>query len=172
MADHPPSPSAQAPTGVTAATDGAPSATAAVFRPVVAPSAGPADPPVDPAQPAGTAKPAGSGSPAATAVPAGTAATAVAPGTAGPAGTAGLVGPARPAGAGRRKGAPGLGSIFVLAYIVILVPGVLVYILLRLAGLAIGPAGLLGLLMCFLCLGLYPTVLRRLKWVPPRRKRR
>jgi hypothetical protein len=52
------------------------------------------------------------------------------------------------------------------------VPGVLVYILLRLAGLAIGPAGLLGLLMCFVCLGLYPTVLRRLKWVPPRRKRR
>jgi hypothetical protein len=72
---------------------------------------------------------------------------------------------------GRRKGAPGIGSIFVLAYIVILVPGVLGYIALRLLGLAIGPAGLLGLLTCLICLGCYPTVLRRLGWVPAKRKR-
>ncbi len=68
-------------------------------------------------------------------------------------------------------GAPGIGSIFVLAFLVILLPGVVAYALLRLAGLPIGAAGLLGLLVVFVGLGLYPWVLQKLRWVPPRRAR-
>jgi hypothetical protein len=60
---------------------------------------------------------------------------------------------------------PGIGSIFVLAFLVILAPGVAAYPILRLAGLPIGPASLLGLVVVFVGLGLYPTVLRRLGWV-------
>jgi len=59
----------------------------------------------------------------------------------------------------------------VLAFLVILVPGVVAYVLLDWAGLAIGPAGLLGLLVVFLGLGLFPTVLRRLGWVPTKKRR-
>jgi hypothetical protein len=65
---------------------------------------------------------------------------------------------------------PGVGSIFVLAFLVILVPGIVVYALLRLAGLSIGSAGSLGLLMILICLGLYPKVLMKLGWVPARRR--
>ncbi|SBW28700.1 putative membrane protein [Candidatus Protofrankia californiensis] len=65
----------------------------------------------------------------------------------------------------------GIGSIFTLAFLVILLPGVAGYALLRLAGLAIGPSGLLGLLLMFVCLGLYPSLLQRLGWVPRRARR-
>ncbi|SNQ48650.1 conserved hypothetical protein [Frankia canadensis] len=73
--------------------------------------------------------------------------------------------PARP------PGAPGIGSIFVLAFLVILVPGVLAYVVLDWAGLPIGAASLLGLLVVFLGLGFFPTVLRRLGWVPTKKRR-
>jgi hypothetical protein len=46
------------------------------------------------------------------------------------------------------------------------------YVVLHAAGLAIGPAGLLGLLVMFVCLGFYPSLLLRLGWVPPRRRKR
>ena len=65
----------------------------------------------------------------------------------------------------RHPGAPGIGSIFVLAFLVILMPGVVAYVLLSWAGLEIGPAGLLGLLVVFVGLGVFPTVLRKLGWV-------
>ncbi|KQC39461.1 MULTISPECIES: hypothetical protein [unclassified Frankia] len=71
----------------------------------------------------------------------------------------------------RPPGAPGIGSIFVLAFLVILVPGVAVYVLLDWAGLPIGGASLLGLLVVFLGLGFFPTVLRRLGWVPTKKRR-
>ncbi|WP_242606907.1 hypothetical protein [Protofrankia symbiont of Coriaria ruscifolia] len=71
----------------------------------------------------------------------------------------------------RPKGSVGIGSIFTLAFLVILLPGVAGYALLRLAGLAIGPSGLLGLLLMFVCLGLYPSLLQRLGWVPRRARR-
>ncbi len=77
-----------------------------------------------------------------------------------------------PVGLVRPTGSAGIGSIFTLAFLVILVPGVAAYALLRLAGLAIGPAGLLGLLVMFICLGLYPSVLQRLGWVRRRTRRR
>jgi hypothetical protein len=69
------------------------------------------------------------------------------------------------------SGAPGTGSIFTLAFIVILLPGVVAYGLLRVVGLPIGVAGLLGLLIVLISLGLYPWVLQKLRWVPPRRAR-
>ncbi|MCK9894278.1 hypothetical protein [Frankia sp. AgB32] len=81
-------------------------------------------------------------------------------------------GPAQPPRPARPPGAPGIGSIFVLAFLVILVPGIAVYVVLNWAGLAIGPAGLLGLLVVFLGLGFFPTVLRRLGWVPSRKSTR
>lgn len=68
----------------------------------------------------------------------------------------------------RPPGAPGIGSIFVLAFLVILVPGVLAYVVLDWAGLPIGAASLLGLLVVFFGLGFFPMVLRRLGWVPTR----
>jgi hypothetical protein len=70
----------------------------------------------------------------------------------------------------RPPGSAGIGSIFLLAFLVILLPAVVVYGLLRAAGLAIGPAGLLGLLISIVCLGLYPRLLLKLGWVPPRRR--
>ncbi|WP_250283266.1 MULTISPECIES: hypothetical protein [unclassified Frankia] len=80
----------------------------------------------------------------------------------------------RPAPSARRvlpEGSAGIGSIFTLAFLAILLPGVAAYALLRFAGLAIGPAGLLGLLVMFVCLGLYPSLLQRLGWVPRRARR-
>ncbi|EFC85565.1 hypothetical protein FrEUN1fDRAFT_1229 [Parafrankia sp. EUN1f] len=92
-------------------------------------------------------------------------------GSGGPSG--GAAGPVRAGQArpNRPAGAPGMGSIFVLAFLVILVPGLVAYSLLRWAGLAIGPAGLLGLLIIFLGLGFYPALLQRLGWVRRRARR-
>ncbi|WP_250279233.1 hypothetical protein [Frankia sp. Cppng1_Ct_nod] len=80
----------------------------------------------------------------------------------------GQAAPGRPV---RPPGSAGIGSIFTLAFLMILVPGVAAYALLRLAGLAIGPAGLLGLAVMFICLGLYPALLQRLGWVRRRARR-
>ncbi|WP_041254930.1 hypothetical protein [Frankia sp. EAN1pec] len=98
------------------------------------------------------------------------------PATPGPADHAG--GPAGPPPGGARpvrpvrpEGAPGMGSIFVLAFLVILVPGLVACSLLRWCGLAIGPAGLLGLLVIIVGLGFFPSVLQRLGWVRRRRGR-
>jgi hypothetical protein len=66
---------------------------------------------------------------------------------------------------------PGIGAISMLAAVVVLVPGIVVYVLLRAAGLAIGPAGLLGLLVMILGMVAYPVLLRRTGWVGPPRAR-
>ncbi|HSP36420.1 MAG TPA: hypothetical protein VLR26_01555 [Frankiaceae bacterium] len=55
-----------------------------------------------------------------------------------------------------------------LAAVVVLVPGIVVYVGLRALGLAIGPAGLLGLLVMILGMVAYPVLLRRTGWVGPR----
>ncbi|OHV41927.1 hypothetical protein BCD49_01980 [Pseudofrankia sp. EUN1h] len=65
-----------------------------------------------------------------------------------------------------------MGSIFVLAFIVILVPGIAVYLVLHALGLGLGPASLLGLLTVIVCLACYPSVLLRLGWVRKRPRRR
>jgi hypothetical protein len=63
---------------------------------------------------------------------------------------------------------PGIGAISMLAAVVVLVPGIVVYVGLRALGLAIGPAGLLGLLVMILGMVAYPVLLRRTGWVGPR----
>lgn len=57
---------------------------------------------------------------------------------------------------------PSLGTVLVLAFLITLVPGILVAVVLRLVGLSLGPALLLGLLAVFVGMGCYPRVLRRL----------
>lgn len=61
----------------------------------------------------------------------------------------------------------GLGAIGALAGVVVLVPGLVVYALLRAVGLEIGPAGLVGLLVMIIGVVVYPVLLRRLGWVDP-----
>jgi hypothetical protein len=61
---------------------------------------------------------------------------------------------------------PSLGLVLALAFLITLVPGILVAVLLRLVGVPIGPALLLGLLAVFVGMGCYPRVLRR--WGGPR----
>jgi len=82
----------------------------------------------------------------------------------------------RPEGASspplRVAGRAGIGSIFVLAFLVILVPGIGVYLVTHALGLALAPSTLLGLLAVIVCLGLYPSVLLRLGWVKKRPRRR
>ncbi|MBL7496046.1 hypothetical protein I6A84_03555 [Frankia sp. CNm7] len=66
-----------------------------------------------------------------------------------------------------------MGSIFVLAFLVILVPGIAMYLVTHALGLGLAPSTLLGLLTVIVCLALYPSVLVRLGWVRrrPRKKR-
>lgn len=73
---------------------------------------------------------------------------------------------------GRAPRRPGIGAISMLAAVVVLVPGLLVYLALRALGLGIGPAGLLGLLVMILGMVAYPMILRRTGWVgaPPARR--
>lgn len=70
----------------------------------------------------------------------------------------------RVAGQGR-GGQPGIGAISALAFALVLVPGIAVYAVLSVLGLPIGAAGLLGLFVMVVCMGVYPVVLRRLGWV-------
>ena len=72
---------------------------------------------------------------------------------------------------GRAPRPPGIGSISLLAAVVVLVPGILVYLLMRAVGLGIGPAGLLGLLVMIGGMVAYPLILRRTGWVGPPRPR-
>lgn len=82
-------------------------------------------------------------------------------------------GPSQPGGPGRRPpGSAGLGSVFVLAFLVILAPGVAVYLVTHALGLGLPPATLLGLLTVVVCLCLYPSVLIRLGWVKKRPRNR
>ena len=77
-----------------------------------------------------------------------------------------------PRGRGPAKG-PGIGAISALAAVVVLVPGIVVYVLLRGVGLGIGPAGVLGLFVMIGGMVAYPVILRRTGWVgPPRRPAR
>jgi hypothetical protein len=65
-----------------------------------------------------------------------------------------------------------MGSIFVLAFLVILAPGILVYVVTHALGLGLPPSTLLGLLTVIVCLALYPSVLVRLGWVKKRPRSR
>jgi hypothetical protein len=58
-----------------------------------------------------------------------------------------------------------------LAAVVVLVPGIVVYVLLRALGLGIGPAGVIGLFVMIFGMVAYPVLLRRTGWVGPPRPR-
>ena len=57
---------------------------------------------------------------------------------------------------------PSLGTVLALAFVITLVPGILVAVVLRLVGVPLGPALLLGLVAVFVGMGCYPRLLRRL----------
>ena len=60
----------------------------------------------------------------------------------------------------------GIGSITALAFVVVLVPAILVATLLNVLGAALGLACMLGLLVAFIGMAVYPKLLRRLGWLP------
>jgi membrane protein YdbS with pleckstrin-like domain len=60
---------------------------------------------------------------------------------------------------------PGIGSITALAFVVVLVPAIVVAAVLNAVGAALGVACLVGLLIAFVGMGFYPRLLKRLGWV-------
>ena len=71
----------------------------------------------------------------------------------------------------RAAGAPpGIGSITALAFVVVLVPAIVVASLLSAFGAALGVACMLGLLTAFIGMAVYPPVLKRLGWLPGARE--
>ena len=66
----------------------------------------------------------------------------------------------------------GIGAISMLAAVVVLVPGIVLYVLLRAVGLGIGGAGVIALFVMILGMVVYPLVLRRTGWVGPPPARR
>lgn len=61
---------------------------------------------------------------------------------------------------------PGIGAITGLAFVVVLVPAIVVAVVLNAAGAALGVSCMLGLLVAFIGMGCYPRVLRKLGWIP------
>ena len=59
---------------------------------------------------------------------------------------------------------PGIGSITALAFVVVLVPAVVLAAVLRAVGANLGVACMLGLLVAIIGMGLYPRLLKRLGW--------
>ncbi len=57
---------------------------------------------------------------------------------------------------------PSAGRLAAIGGIATLGPGIVVYVICRLAGMGTGSAGLVGLLAMFIGMGWYPTYLRRL----------
>ncbi len=67
----------------------------------------------------------------------------------------------------RAAGAPpGIGSITALAFVVVLVPAVVVASLLSAFGSSLAVACMLGLLVAFIGMAVYPRVLKLLGWLP------
>jgi membrane protein YdbS with pleckstrin-like domain len=65
-----------------------------------------------------------------------------------------------------RSAPPGIGSITALAFVVVLVPAIVIAAILSAFGAALGVACMVGLLFAFMGMGFYPKVLRRLGWLP------
>jgi membrane protein YdbS with pleckstrin-like domain len=66
------------------------------------------------------------------------------------------------------SGIPGVGAFAALAFAVVLIPAILVAAILRSVGASLGVACMLGLLMAFVGMGIYPRMLRWLRWLPGR----
>ncbi len=60
----------------------------------------------------------------------------------------------------------GIGSITALAFVVVLVPAIVVATLLSVFGAALAVSCMLGLLVAFIGMACYPKVLRKLGWLP------
>ncbi len=63
---------------------------------------------------------------------------------------------------------PGIGAITALAFVVVLVPAIIVAVVLNAFGAALGVSCMLGLLTAFIGMGFYPRLLRTLGWIPGR----
>jgi len=61
---------------------------------------------------------------------------------------------------------PGIGSITALAFVVVLVPAILIAAILSAFGASLAVACMVGLLFAFMGMGFYPKVLKRLGWLP------
>jgi hypothetical protein len=61
---------------------------------------------------------------------------------------------------------PGIGAITGLAFVVVLVPAIVVAVILNAFGAPLGLSCMLGLLMAFVGMAFYPRVLRKLGWLP------
>jgi len=61
---------------------------------------------------------------------------------------------------------PGIGAITGLAFVVVLVPAIIVAVVLNACGAALAVSCMLGLLVAFIGMGTYPWLLRRLGWLP------
>jgi hypothetical protein len=61
---------------------------------------------------------------------------------------------------------PGIGSITALAFVVVLVPAIVVAAVLHAVGASLAVACMLGLLTAFIGMGCYPRVLKGLGWLP------
>jgi hypothetical protein len=61
---------------------------------------------------------------------------------------------------------PGIGAITGLAFVVVLVPAIIVAVILNAVGAALALSCMLGLLMAFVGMAAYPKVLRKLGWLP------
>jgi hypothetical protein len=61
---------------------------------------------------------------------------------------------------------PGIGSITALAFVVVLVPAIVVAAVLHAFGASLAVSCMLGLLTAFIGMGAYPKVLKGLGWLP------
>jgi hypothetical protein len=61
---------------------------------------------------------------------------------------------------------PGIGAITALAFVVVLVPAIIVAAVLHAVGANLAVSCMLGLLTAFIGMGCYPRVLKGLGWLP------
>ena len=66
---------------------------------------------------------------------------------------------------------PGIGAFAALAFVVVLVPAILLTTVLHAVGASLPVSCMLGLLTAFIGMGAYPRVLRALKWLPAKPRR-
>ena len=67
---------------------------------------------------------------------------------------------------GPGRSSPGIGSITALAFVVVLVPAIVIAAVLHAFGASLAVSCMLGLLIAFIGMGFYPRVLKRLGWLP------
>ena len=64
------------------------------------------------------------------------------------------------------NGMPGIGSITALAFVVVLVPAIVIAAILNALGASLGVSCMVGLLFAFMGMGFYPMILKRSGWLP------